>query len=109
MTTVGCGEPTLVVSPVMIIDFEPFREWVYKTRRRKGSIKPEIYPYIKGARSLHGRHADASGEIMPTLEPDTLSSIGSLDPSKLPGFNIKQLTEPMLRQKSSSLQERYKP
>ena len=102
----------LVVSAVMIIDFKPFREWVYKTRRRKGWIKPEIYPYIKGARSLHdacNHRADASSEINRALEPALLSSFWSVDPLKLPDFNIKQLTEPMLRQKSSSLQERYKP
>jgi hypothetical protein len=92
--------------------FKPIREWITYIRRRMGSLRPSICLNIGSARGLRNacmHFADASGEIILRLEPALPSSSSSYDPPKFPSLKIKQLTEPMLKQRSSSLQERYKP
>ncbi len=47
--------------------FEPFREWVRKTRRRKGSKRPSEVAALEGARVGRGggiHRSPASGEII---------------------------------------------
>ena len=92
--------------------FEPFREWVYKTRRRKGSKKPSRGVTLEGARVGCGggiHRSPASGEISLCLEPSFDEFITEQRSPEASWLNIKQLTEPLVTQASSPLQERYKP
>jgi hypothetical protein len=77
--------------------FEPFREWVPKTRRRKGSKKlPRVFN-LGGARiRLAGGHwpAGAPGEIKSGLEPEIAEFVVEQRSPGASWLNIKQLTEP---------------
>ena len=54
-TTQSPCSPRLVGYTTMIIQlFEPLREWVYKTRRSKGSKKPSSRFSVEGARASRG-------------------------------------------------------
>lgn len=79
--------------------FEPLREWVYKTRRSKGSKKPSSRFSFEGARASRGgcnHPGTASGEINPCLgQPYGESMLEQRSP-EASWLNIKQLTEPHL-------------
>lgn len=81
-----------------LVLFEPFREWVYITRRRKGSKKPLKAVILGGTRvRQEGGHplASASDEINWRLEPAHAEFIAKQRSSEASWFNIKQLTEPL--------------
>lgn len=77
--------------------FEPFREWVSRTRRRKGSKKlPGAYT-LGGARIQLGggrRPVGAPGEITSGLEPVRAEFAVKQGSPGAAWLNIKQLTEP---------------
>ena len=77
--------------------FEPFREWVLKTRRRKGSKKPSSRFSVEGARESRSggrRSGTASDEIILRLDQAYAEFIAEQRPSEASWLNIKQLTEP---------------
>ena len=79
--------------------FEPFREWVYKTRRRKGSKKPFGGATLEGARVGRGggiHRSPALGEIILRPEPPVGEFIAKQRSPEASWLNIKQLTEPSL-------------
>ncbi len=89
--------------------FEPFREWVPLTRRRKGSKKlPRAFTLGSARIPLTGgrQPAGTPGEIILRLEPAFVEFIAK---QRSPGGSwlyIKQLTEPHVSAVSSPLQER---
>ena len=92
--------------------FEPFREWVELLVGGRARKSPLQMHSARGARIVRAggsRLERASGEINWCPEQEFPSSTRSSDPSKRPGLNIKQLTEPMLAHASSPLQDRYQP
>ena len=77
--------------------FEPLREWVYKTRRSKGSKKPSSWFNVEGARASRGggsRPETASGEINLCLERPYGEFNTEQRSPEASWLNIKQLTEP---------------
>lgn len=77
--------------------FEPLGEWVYKTRRSKGSKKPSECLHLGGARESRSggsRLGTASGEINLCLEPPYGEFITEPRSPEASWLNIKQLTEP---------------
>ena len=82
----------------MIIQlFEPLREWVYKTRRSKGSKKPSSRFSVEGARASRGgcsHPGTASGEINLRLERPYGQFNTEPRSPEASWLDIKQLTEP---------------
>jgi hypothetical protein len=88
----------LVGYPIMSYQlFEPFREWAFKTRRRKGSKKLSTLNSVGSARELRGgcnRPGVVLDEINLRTEPALAEFNAKLRSSKASWLNIKQLTEP---------------
>jgi len=79
--------------------FEPLREWVYRTRRSKGSKKPSSAIRLEGARESRfggSRTGTVSDEIILCLEQPCGEFITEQRSSGAIWLNIKQLTEPQL-------------
>ncbi len=76
---------------------EPFREWVYKTRRRNGSQKPSGLFGLEDARKPQAgdnRPEAASDEIILRLEPANVEFMQKQRSSGASWLNLKQLIEP---------------
>ena len=63
--------------------FEPFREWVYKTRRRKGSKKPSRGVTLEGARGATPPDPRPAG-VHPGGMPAGTCSHGTYHPASRP-------------------------
>lgn len=93
------------------VRFEPFREWVDETRRRKGSKRTPKYLKLVSARAHQpgGRRVDAR---LPVRSINRSNRFEFKLEQRSPGvswLNIKQLSDPQISLSRSSLQARYKP
>ncbi len=87
---------------------EPFREWVYKTRRRNGSQKPSKQSCLEGSRKPQAgdnRPEAALDEITLSLEPANAEFIPEQGSSEASCLNLEQLPEPHAEHGELTLQD----